>query len=109
VREGRHAKFVKSIEQICYNARFAQEQRRVAIFVTERAVLRAIDGTLELIEIAPGIDLENDVLKHMAFRPRISVHLKRMDKRLFNPAPMNLSADMQASASAAPKPEAAAS
>lgn len=110
VREGRHSKFVKAIEQICYNARFAEEQGRSAVFVTERAVLRAVDGTLELIEIAPGIDLENDVLKHMAFRPRISVHLKRMDKRLFSPARMDLRADMQSRASAArPSSEAAAS
>ena len=95
-REGRHSKFVKEIEQICYSARFAQEQGRRAVFVTERAVLRAVDGALELIEIAPGVDLENDVLRHMAYRPRVSAHLKRMDQRLFTPSPMGLQADMEA-------------
>ena len=43
------------------------------MFVTERAVFRTVDGALELIEIAPGIDLEKDVLQHMGFRPRIAV------------------------------------
>jgi propionate CoA-transferase len=95
-QEGRHSKFVKTIEQVCYNARFAEEQGRSAIFVTERAVLHAVDGTLEVTEIAPGVDLETDVLRHMAYRPRVSPHLKRMDRRLFNPAPMGLDADMGA-------------
>jgi propionate CoA-transferase len=91
--EGRFARFVKEIEQICYNARFAEEQGRTALFVTERAVMRAVDGLLEVIEIAPGIDLEKDVLARMGFRPRVSPQLKRMDRRLFCPEPMNLAAD----------------
>ena len=91
--EGRHAKFVTQIEQICYNARFAESEGRKALFVTERAVLRAVYGALELIEIAPGIDLERDVLAHMAFRPRISPTLARMDRRLFLPEPMGFARD----------------
>lgn len=99
-QEGRHSKFIKAIEQVCYNARFAEEQGRSAIFVTERAVLRAVDNTLEVTEIAPGVDLETDILRHMAYRPRVSRQLKRMDRRLFNPAPMGLDADMDAVAGA---------
>ena len=68
------------------------------MFVTERAVFRAVDGALELIEIAPGIDLEKDMLAHMGFRPRIAADLKRMDKRLFAQGPMNLRHDMDAKA-----------
>ncbi|MDE2006180.1 MAG: 3-oxoacid CoA-transferase [Rhodospirillales bacterium] len=96
VTEGRHRKFVEHIEQICYNAGFAQSERRSAVFVTERAVLRAVDGALELIEIAPGIDLERDVLAHMAFRPRLSPNLKAMDSRLFLPEPMGLASEVAA-------------
>ena len=96
VTEGRHAKFVRQIEQICYNARFAESEGRQALFVTERAVLRAVDGTLELIEIAPGIDLERDVLAHMAFRPRIASPLRLMNRRLFMPGPMGLVRDFVA-------------
>src|SRR5690606_38522676 len=63
--EGRHRKFVSSIEQICYNARFASEQGRVAVFVTERAVFDTTPDGLRLIEVAPGIDIERDILAHM--------------------------------------------
>ena len=96
VKEGRHPKFVGRIEQVCYSAGFAASEGRMAIFVTERAVLRPLDGTLEIVEIAPGVDLERDVLARMGFRPRVSAHLKRMDRRLFLPEPMNLRADLDA-------------
>ena len=56
-------------------------------------MLKAVDGILEVIEIAPGIDLEKDVIGQMGFRPRVSAQLKRMDRRLFCPEPMNLEAD----------------
>jgi propionate CoA-transferase len=97
-REGRTAKFVAAVQQVCYHAGFAAEQGRTAIFVTERAVLRADRGGLEVAEIAPGIDLEKDVLAHMAFKPRVSSDLKRMDARLFSPQRMHLDKDMDARA-----------
>jgi propionate CoA-transferase len=98
VKEGRHAKFVGAIEQVCYSAHFARSEGRSAIFVTERAVLRPLDGTLEVVEIAPGVDLERDVLARMGFKPKVSPHLKRMDRRLFCPEPMNLKADLESKA-----------
>src|SRR5690606_11439636 len=93
LQEGRHSKFVQSIEQICYNGPYAHREGRQAVFVTERAVFRVDDGALELVEIAPGVDLERDVLAHMAFRPKISNDLRQMDARLFRDEPMNLLAD----------------
>ncbi len=96
VTEGQHKKFVERIEYISYSAPFAVKEGRTAIFITERAVLKSVSGALEVIEIAPGIDLERDVLRHMAFRPRVASDLKLMDKRLFSPAPMNFRADMDA-------------
>lgn len=90
VREGRHPKFVREIEQICYSGPFAAEQGRTAVFVTERVVFQVAKGELEVIEVAPGIDLDKDVLGHMAFRPRISNNLREMDARLFREAPMGL-------------------
>jgi len=101
IKEGRHKKFVESIKCVSYSAPFAVAEGRTAIFITERAVLRIVGGALELIEIAPGIDLEKDVVRHMAFRPRVAPDLKLMDKRLFAPAPMNLRADMDAKARSA--------
>ena len=96
IKEGQHKKFVNRIECVSYSAPFAVKEGRTAIFITERAVLEVIGGALELIEIAPGIDLEKDVIRHMAFRPRIAADLKLMDKRLFSPARMNLRADIDA-------------
>ncbi|MBT9432348.1 hypothetical protein JZM24_09810 [Candidatus Sodalis endolongispinus] len=66
------------------------------LFVTERAVFRVVDGALELTEIAPGIDLERDVLQQMGFRPRIAASFKTMDARLFKPQPMGLHEEMAA-------------
>ena len=63
--------------------------------MTERAVFHAVDGELVLVEIAPGADLERDVLAHMDFRPRISPDLKRMDARLFQEAPMGLKEELR--------------
>jgi len=86
------------------NAEFAEREGRTAIFVTERAVFRAVAGSLELIEIAPGIDIDRDIIAAMAFRPCVAENLKHMDARLFRPEPMGLLADikaMQGSASTA--------
>jgi len=94
VEEGRHGKFVSSIEQICYNARFATQEGRSAVFVTERAVFRLTADGLELFEIAAGIDLEKDVLAHMAFRPRVAARVAPMDARLFKPEPMGIKAEL---------------
>jgi propionate CoA-transferase len=104
VQEGRHRKFVDRIAHVSYSAPFAASEGRTAVFITERAVFRTVDGALELIEIAPGIDLEKDVLAHMGFRPRIAADLKRMDKRLFAQGPMNLRNDLDARAAARAEP-----
>ncbi|WP_209767174.1 acyl CoA:acetate/3-ketoacid CoA transferase [Azospirillum rugosum] len=88
--EGRHHKFVKTLEQISYSGPYARARGQVTLFVTERAVFQTTERGLELIEIAPGIDLERDVLGQMDFRPAISDSLRVMDSRLFRPEPMGL-------------------
>jgi propionate CoA-transferase len=60
------------------------------LYVTERCVFRLAAGGLELIEIAPGVDLERDVLQQMAFRPAVSPELRTMDAVLFDEAPIGL-------------------
>ncbi|MBK9607948.1 MAG: 3-oxoacid CoA-transferase [Betaproteobacteria bacterium] len=91
-KEGRHRKFVPRLEQICYSAGMARERGQVALFVTERAVFRVSAEGLELIEIAPGLDAERDVIAHMGFRPIVARELKTMDARIFEPGPMGLAA-----------------
>src|SRR5439155_14567554 len=79
VAEGRHSKFVSAIEQVCYNAPFAEREGRTALFVTERCVFRATRDVLELVEVAPGVDVRRDILERMAFRPEVSNALRPMD------------------------------
>ncbi|MDE2334888.1 MAG: 3-oxoacid CoA-transferase [Rhodospirillales bacterium] len=95
ITEGRHSKFVTHVEQVCYHASFAEQEGRTALFVTERGVFRSTGGRLELIEIAPGIDLQRDILDRMAFRPEVSARLQPMDARLFRPEPIGLRADLE--------------
>lgn len=95
-REGRHRKFVPKLEQICYSAEIGRRRGQLALFVTERAVFRIGPSGLELIEIAPGLDPERDVVAQMGFRPVIAPDLKAMDRRIFFPDPMGLAADVNA-------------
>ena len=53
------------------------------LYITERAVFQLIDGKMPLIELAPGLDLEKDVVSQMGFRPEISAELKTMDPGIF--------------------------
>ena len=77
IREGREKKFVRQVQQVTYSGALANENGQRAFYVTERAVFRRNEqGRLELIEIAPGVDLERDILAHMDFWPDISRDLK---------------------------------
>ncbi len=90
VQEGRHRKFRDRIEQVSYSGTFAAQEGRKAVFVTERAVFHLVDGRLRLSEIAPGVDLERDVLGQMDFAPDMPEPPRLMDERLFRPEPMGL-------------------
>ena len=82
LEEGTAKKFVKQVEQITFSGKYARPDQTV-LYVTERCVFQLIDGRMVLTEIAPGIDLERDILAHMDFLPVISPDLKQMDKRIF--------------------------
>jgi propionate CoA-transferase len=96
VTEGRHSKLVEKVQQLSYSARYGRERGQEVLYVTERAVFRPAATGLELIEIAPGLDLERDVLSHMGFRPAVAADLKTMDRRLFRPEPVGLERDLAA-------------
>jgi len=70
-REGRIRKFVRQVQQVSFAGRDAARAGRHVLFVTERAVFRLTSEGLELIEAAPGIDIEADILQQMEFRPLI--------------------------------------
>jgi propionate CoA-transferase len=82
-REQQLRKFVDAVEQISFSATYARQREQPVTYVTERAVLELSDDGLVLTEIAPGVDLERDVLGQMDFAPRIAGELREMDPRLF--------------------------
>jgi propionate CoA-transferase len=96
VREGRIRKFVERVEQVTFSGRVAAASGRPVLYITERCVFRLAPEGLELVEIAPGIDLERDVLARMAFRPLLRGEPRRMDERIFRPEPMGLKNDLLA-------------
>jgi propionate CoA-transferase len=60
------------------------------LYITERCVFRLTAGGLELTEIAPGVDLQRDILDQMGFVPLMPAAPRIMDARIFEPAPMGL-------------------
>ena len=90
IEEGKASKFVEKVEQITFSGEYANDTGKEVLYVTERAVFRLTPDGVELIEIAPGVDLEKDVLSRMAFQPLISKQLKKMDPRIFTDDRMKL-------------------
>ncbi|MDO4869365.1 MAG: CoA-transferase [Bacillota bacterium] len=91
VKDGKYKKFVNKVDHITFSGENSLDQGKQKIFyITERAVFRLTRAGMELIEIAPGVDLQRDVLDQMEFTPIISDDLKRMDERLFRPDKMNI-------------------
>jgi len=90
VSEGSTRKFVRQVEQRTFSGDVARRKRQTVLYVTERCVFRLAESGLELIEIAPGVDLERDILGQMDFAPTISAQLQLMDARLFDQPPLRL-------------------
>ena len=88
--EGTLRKFVTRVEHRTFSGREARRRGQRVLYVTERCVFQLTPAGLELVEIAPGIDLERDVLAHMDFRPTINQDLKLMDPSIFLDAPLGL-------------------
>ena len=58
-------------------------QGQHVIYVTERAVFELREDGVHLVEIAPGIDLQADVLDRIGFTPRMESPLSEMKSGLF--------------------------
>jgi propionate CoA-transferase len=84
-------KLVTEVQQISFSAGRALEAGQPVTYVTERAVFELTAAGPTLTEIAPGLDLQRDVLDAMAFVPAISPDVRAMDIRCFADAPMDLS------------------
>src|SRR5690606_26307704 len=92
IHEGELGKFVPHVREISFSAALARERGQQVRYITERAVFALEDDGLVLIEVAPGIDVERDVLARMGFRPRVAEDLRPMDARLYATGPMGLAA-----------------
>jgi propionate CoA-transferase len=88
--EGRERKFLDKVEQVTFSGRRAMELHQPVLYVTERCVFRLGEYGVELVEVAPGIDIERDILALMDFRPAMSAAPKLMDARIFRDEPMGL-------------------
>ena len=78
VKEGRHPKFVRAIQHVCFHGPTALARGQEVLYVTERAVFQLTPRGLHLIEVAEGIDLQTQVLDQMQFAPVMSGPLKPM-------------------------------
>jgi propionate CoA-transferase len=88
------AKFLDNVEQRTFSGQYAAAANQPVLYVTERCVFRLTPAGLELVEIAPGIDLESDVLAHVGFTPIIDGEPNLMDERIFRDEPMGLHDDL---------------
>ena len=89
VKEGKAKKFLKQVEQITFSAAQAVQRNKPVLYVTERCVFRLTPEGLALVEVAPGVDIERDILPHMDFRPIIDAP-HPMDPLIFREQPMGL-------------------
>jgi propionate CoA-transferase len=95
-RDGDVPKFVKEVDHITFSGATSAETGRPVLYVTERCVFCLTRAGLELREIAPGVDLERDILAKMAFRPLIHPDLALMEHRLFCDKLMGLKGNLLA-------------
>ncbi len=87
-------KFVSEVEHRTFSGPYAWDKGQPVLYITERCVFRLCEAGLELIEIAPGIDLDRDILAHMEFEPVIRGTPRLMDPRIFADGPMGLKEDL---------------
>lgn len=88
--EGKSKKFIRNVEQITFSGDYARDVNQQVLYITERAVFRLTKAGVELVEIAPGVDLKKDILDQMDFEPIMPAELKIMDRRIFEEKLMNL-------------------
>ena len=81
-------KFVNELPEVTFSGKIALERGLDVRYITERAVFTLKEDGLHLVEIAPGVSLQEDILDKMDFPPVISPELKLMDERLFIDASM---------------------
>lgn len=90
VQEGSKKKFVEAVEHITFSGEYAQQVGQPVLYVTERAVFRLTNDGIVLTEVAPGVDMQTQVLDLIDFDVKVADDVKLMDARIFTDAKMNL-------------------
>ncbi|MBF0289188.1 MAG: acyl CoA:acetate/3-ketoacid CoA transferase [SAR324 cluster bacterium] len=90
VQEGKVKKLIQQVEHVTFSGHHAMQQQQSVLYVTERCVFQLTSKGMELIEIAPGIDVDKDIRGNMDFTPLIREPLQTMDPRIFADDPMGL-------------------
>ncbi|MGZ3606273.1 MAG: acyl CoA:acetate/3-ketoacid CoA transferase, partial [Thermodesulfobacteriota bacterium] len=93
-KEGKAKKFIHQVEHVTFSGKYAIIKNQPVLYVTERCVFSLTKEGMELIEVAPGIDIEKDILSLMDFKPIIREPLGLMDERIFRLEPMGLREDL---------------
>ena len=93
-QEGKVKKFLDLVEHVTFSGKYAILKNQPVLYITERCVFSLTKNGVELIEIAPGIDVKKDILPWMDFKPIIKEPLRLMDERIFKPEPMNLKEEL---------------
>jgi propionate CoA-transferase len=96
VREGRVRKWVPRVQQVTFSGSYARRRGQEVMYVTERAVFRLGADGIELLEVAPGVELERDVLARVDFPVRVPAPPRVMDGRIFRPEPMGFGPEFRA-------------
>lgn len=96
LQEGKSKKFIKKVEQITFSGIYAREMGQPVLYVTERAVFELTPEGMMITEIAPGINLEKDVLSQIEFPIKVSPNLKVMDARIFAEKRMDIKEEILA-------------
>ena len=96
LEEAKARKFVEAVEHVTFSGAYATARGQHVLYVTERCVLTLTPDGLELVEVAPGIDIERDILALMDFKPLIPRDPLLMDARIFRDGVMDLREDMVA-------------
>ncbi|WP_296226955.1 acyl CoA:acetate/3-ketoacid CoA transferase [Ralstonia sp. UBA689] len=89
-------KFVQEVEHRTFSGSHAAARGKTVLYITERCVFRLTAQGLELVEIAPGVDLQRDILARMDFTPLMPVPPRLMDARIFKPDAMGLREELLA-------------
>jgi propionate CoA-transferase len=87
---------VPEVRQISFSGTLARQRGQQVRYVTDRAVFELAEGGVVLVEVAPGIDVERDVLGQMGFRPRVAEQLRTTDARVYASGAMGLAAEFAA-------------